>query len=167
MDQLTIALPRPWPDFLKEIDEALSRPTTLTCIGGFVLAALYGIPRPTGDIDYIEVMPPDAIHEIEGIGGPRSPLARKYRLALQPVGVADPPDEYATRLRELYLNLKKLKLQVLDPYDLLLSKLTRNSAKDREDAKYVIRRENLGFGTFYACWSKEMAPWIANRDRHE
>jgi hypothetical protein len=65
------------------------------------------------------------------------------------------------------LNLQKLSLWVLEPYDLLLTKLARNSPKDREDAKFLIQKEKLEFTTFYARWQEEMAPWIANRERHE
>jgi hypothetical protein len=168
LSQLTVILPKPWPDFLKEIDNALSQQVSLTCVGGFVLAAMYDIPRPTGDIDYIAVMPQDAIHEIEAVGGRGSALAKKYGLALQAVGgISDSPEDYPSRLKELCIHLQNLRLWVLEPYDLLLTKLTRNSGKDREDAKYLIKREKLEFETFYARWESEMAPWVANRERHE
>jgi hypothetical protein len=113
------------------------------------------------------VIPRDAFDEIEKAGGTTSPLATKHHLRLQRVGVADYPDGYVSRLEELQLDLHNLKLWVLDPYDLLLSKLSRNSPKDREDAKYLLRKLNLEFATFNDRWQKEMAPWIANRERHE
>ncbi|HEY6273696.1 MAG TPA: DUF6036 family nucleotidyltransferase [Terriglobales bacterium] len=161
-----IELPKPWSDFLKEADSALSQPVSLTCIGGFVLTALYGLPRPTGDIDYIEVQPREAANEIDEVGGPNSALAKKYRVCFQNVGIAYWPDQYESRIEELKLNLRKLKLWVLEPYDLLLSKVPRNSPKDREDAKYLIRKLNLEFATFNGRWEKEMAPRIGNRERH-
>jgi len=55
----------------------------------------------------------------------------------------------------------------LEPYDLLLSKVSRNSPKDQEDAKYLIPNLKLEFETFYERWQVEMAPWISNRERHE
>lgn len=161
-----IELRNPWSDFLKEVDSALSRPVNLICLGGFVLTALYGLPRPTGDIDYIDAKPRDAASEIDEVGGSASALAKKYRVSFQHVGVADWPDQYESRLEELNLNLRKLKLCVLEPYDLLLSKVPRNSPKDREDAKYLIRKLNMEFAVFKDRWDKEMAPWIGNRDRH-
>jgi hypothetical protein len=160
-------LSKPWPAFLKEVDTALSRPVSLHCIGGFVLMACYGIPRATGDIDYIGVVPRDAAKEVASVGGPDSALARKYRLFLQGVGVADLPDDYESRLQELDLDLRNLKLWVVDPYDLLLSKLPRNGPKDREDAKFLIQELRLEFATFYSRWQQEMAPWIPNKERHE
>ena len=168
MPQPTITLAKPWSDFLKALDHALSQEVSLTCIGGFALSVLYDLPRATGDIDYLEVMPPDALHEIEAIGGRSSALAKKYGLALQHVGgVADPPEDYRSRLKALVTNLSKVRLWVLDPYDLLLTKLTRNSPKDREDAKYLIGKEKLEFSTFSARWEREMALWIGNRERHD
>jgi len=165
---ISITLDKPWPDFLKEVDSALARKVSLTCVGGFVLAALYGIPRYTGDVDYIEVMPADALSEVEEVAGRGSALAKKYRLCFQNVGgVTDLPEEYGSRVKELDLRLQKLSLRGLEPYDLLLSKLTRNSPKDREDAKFLVRKLRLTFATFYARWQHEMAPWVANRDRHE
>jgi|SRR5579864_1001835 len=162
-----IELPKPWSDFLKEVDSALSGPVTLSCIGAFVLTALYGLPRPTGDIDYIDATPQGAANEINELGGADSALAKKYHVCFQNVGIADWPDEYKSRLEELKLNLDRLKLWVLEPYDLLLSKVPRNSPKDREDAKFLIRKLNLEFAVFDDRWEKEMAPWIPNRDRHE
>lgn len=160
-----VTLPKPWPGFLKAVDAELNRTVALHCIGGFVLAALYGVPRPTGDLDYIEVVPRGAAQEVERIAGRESPLAKKFKLFLQGVGIADPPDEYESRLTRLNLGLEKLQLWVLDPYDLLLSKMMRNSPKDREDAKYLINKLNLDFAAFEERFLTEMAPWIPNRDR--
>lgn len=86
-----ISLPKPWPDFLKTIDSELSQTVHLHCLRGFVLAALYRIPRYTGDLDYIEVIPHEATDEIETIAGRESALASKYKLFLQSVGIADLP----------------------------------------------------------------------------
>lgn len=38
---------------------------------------------------------------------------------------------------------KNIRLLVLDPYDLILSKLSRNSGKDQEDVKYLTRTQQL------------------------
>ena len=52
-------LPLPWGAFLIELDGALSEPVALHCIGGFVISMMYGLPRPTGDVDYITAIPRD------------------------------------------------------------------------------------------------------------
>jgi hypothetical protein len=164
---IAISLPAPWPDFLRAIDAQLSQSVNLHCIGAFVLAALYGIPRATADLDYIKAVPQQAAYELEKIAGRGSVLCKKYRLFFQSVGVADFPENYESRLQEVILGLEKLTLRALDPYDLLLSKLPRNSPKDQEDAKYLIPRLKLDFTIFYHRWQKEMAPWISNRPRHD
>ena len=83
------------------------------------------------------------------------------------MGIADVPGDYESRLQELDLDLRNLRLWILEPYDLLLSKLPRNGPKDREDARYLIQKLRLEFATFRDRWQREMAPWIANKDRHE
>jgi hypothetical protein len=86
---INLSLPKPWPAFLKEIDTQLSQEVNLHCLGGFVLTALYGLPRFTGDLDYIEVTPRAAANELEHIAGRESALSKKYRLYLENVGIAD------------------------------------------------------------------------------
>jgi len=105
--------------------------------------------------------------ELERIAGQKSALCKKYKLFLQNVGLADLPEDYESRLQELKVNLEKLKLLALDPYDLLLAKVTRNSPKDQEDAKYLIGKLTLEFRTFYDRWEKELRPSVANRPRHD
>ena len=61
----TQELPSPWREFLDELDEALSEPVELHCIGGFVISLLHGLPRPTGDVDYISAVPHNQIEELE------------------------------------------------------------------------------------------------------
>jgi hypothetical protein len=165
---VAINLARPWSDFLKEVDAALPRAVQLHCAGGFALVALYDIPRYTGDLDYIDVIPAQAAAEVEAVAGRNSPLAKKHGLLLQNVrGIIEMPENYESRMIELGLGLGHLRLAVVEPYDLLLSKLSRNSPKDQEDAKYLSQRLRLEFATLDDRWRQEMAPWIANRRRHE
>ncbi len=49
--------PPPWKAFLAELDSILEEPLELHCIGGFVLTFFYGLPRTTGDIDYVTAVP--------------------------------------------------------------------------------------------------------------
>jgi Nucleotidyltransferase of unknown function (DUF6036) len=81
--------------------------------------------------------------------------------------MTDLPENYEERLVNLNLGLQNLSLKVLQPYDLVLSKLTRNNPKDREDVKYLAAKLRLNFRTLYARFTKEMKPWIANPERHE
>jgi len=139
--------PPPWPEFLATVDESLSHSVEVHCVGGFVLSALYEIPRPTGDLDYIDVDPDT--QELEQIAGRESELAKRFKVFFQRVGgIADFPEDYATRLSEIPFALQKLSLKTLEAYDLVLSKLTRNSPKDREDVKFLAKRLSLSFATY-------------------
>ena len=163
-----VELPSPWLEFLSEVDKSLSKPVEVICIGGFVLTLVYGAPRTTGDIDYLTIAPTDASTELEGLAGQGSKLAKKYKVYFHRAGgVTDLPDNYDERLVDLKLGLQNLSLKVLEPYDLVLSKLTRNSPKDREDVKYLAAKVKLSFALLYERYTNEMKPWIPNEERHE
>src|SRR5579871_5726107 len=159
-------LPSPWPSFLKEVDEVLKAPVELQCLGGFVLTVQFGMPRSTDDLDYISVIPRAAAAELERLAGRGSKLSQKYKVFLQNVGaIPDLPDSYEERLVHLKLGLSKLSLKlIVDPYDLALSKLTRNSTKDGEDVKFLATQ--LDFKELVARFDAEMKPWLPNLDRH-
>src|SRR6266850_2754122 len=133
-------LPSPWGKFLDELDDALSEPIALHRIGGFVVSLLYGLPRPTGDVDYVAAIPRERIEELEKIAGRESKLEAKYKVHLQHVTVATMPEDYESRLKEMFPGrLKKLKIFAPDAYDLVLSKLERNSPKDQRDVEYLAK----------------------------
>jgi hypothetical protein len=50
-----IRVSAPWDQFLGELNEHLPSPVSLECLGGFVISALYGLLRPTSDIDFLSV----------------------------------------------------------------------------------------------------------------
>ena len=161
-------LPSPWREFLLAVGSQLSQNIEVHCLGGFVLTVVYGISRSTGDIDYLTAVPIHSIAELENAGGHDSALARRYRIHFQHVGgVPDVPENYDERLVKLELKLSRLQLLILDPYDLCLSKLTRNSPKDREDVKALANKQQLNFSILMDRYSKEMQTWLPNRERHE
>lgn len=59
-------------------------------------------------------------------------------------GIASVPENYEERTAELYPgHFKNIRLFVLDPYDLVLSKISRNAERDREDVAYLARTQHL------------------------
>ena len=57
-----------------------------------------------------------------------NPLHRKHRIYLDRVAVAAVPEHYEDRLAEMFPGAyQNLRLVALDPYDIALSKLERNS----------------------------------------
>jgi hypothetical protein len=75
-------LQSPWKEFLFDIDAALQQTVSLHCIGGFVACVRYGLPRPTGDIDYIEAQPQECDEILNELAGLGSPLSKKHKLYL-------------------------------------------------------------------------------------
>ncbi len=153
----TLTITPNWKAFLIDVDIALSQEFTLRCLGGFVLAARYGLPRPTGDMDYIEITPGDRELEMLSIAGPDSRLAKKHRLFIHRTTISQYPDEFESRMDRPDLGLQKLKLHVLGPYDLALSKLCSDRTKDTEDAKHLIQEAHLELDEFLRIWNSEMA----------
>jgi len=154
-------LPAPWRGFLEEVDRALPALVQLHCIGGFVVAVRYGLPRPTNDLDYVEIVPRDAMEVLQRIAGPESPLAKKHRLYFQHVGVASLPESYVERLGELFpARFQKLRLFELEAHDLALSKLTRNHPVDRDDVAYLARTAPLNPEVLRTRYQHELRPII-------
>ncbi|MGH9328700.1 MAG: DUF6036 family nucleotidyltransferase [Terriglobia bacterium] len=162
------ALPSLWEEFLGKLDAALREEVKIECIGGFVLSLYYGAPRTTGDIDYFSVMPMQCARDLQAMAGPDSALAKKYKVHLQHVTVNSLPEDYEARLVEMFPNrFKKLRLYAPDPYDLALSKLERNSPKDRDDVEYLTRACRLNAEVLRERYEEEMRPYLANESRHD
>ena len=106
--------------------------------GGFVIRFFYGLLRISGDIDYYTAIP--ASVDLQSIAEPGSSLAHKHKIWLQRVTVNTMPEDYESRLTEIFPGqFRNLRLFAPDPYDYILSKLERNSGKDRDDADYLFK----------------------------
>jgi|SRR5208283_1018934 len=160
------SLPSPWKEFLSGLDAMLPEPLELHCIGGFVICCFYGLPRPTGDIDYYSAVPAN-LNLIE-MAGEGSALAKKYKIQLHRVAVTNLPEHYATRLTEMFPTMfKNLRLFAPDPYDFILSKLERNSAKDRDDADYIFKTKKLSSQILRERYERELRPYLSKEKWHD
>ena len=54
-----------------------------------------------------------------------------------------------------------------DPYDYILSKLERNSMKDRDDAVYLFKKLKLNSKSLRERYEKELRPNLSNEIRHD
>ena len=159
----------PWQGFLRELDAALTAPVELVCLGGFVVALAYGAGRATSDIDVLSVRG-EGSDDVETLAGLGSILHRRHGLYLQHVGIATPPANYETRLRPLAGSApwRHLRLRVLDPIDLALTKVERNAEVDRRDVVALARAGWLDAATLRARYAEEVAPYLlAHRARHD
>jgi hypothetical protein len=152
-------LPSPWREFLSEVDVQLAEAVVLHCHGGFVAALHYGLPRTTADLDYLEIAPRNAQGLIEKLGGQASLLTKKDGVYLQHFPLTSARESYEERLTELFPGqFKYLRLFALDPYDLALSKLSRNTAVDREDVEYLARTIPLDPRVLRQRYQDELRP---------
>src|SRR5687768_6079963 len=93
-------VPEPWRAFLTELDAELQGPWELHCFGGFVIATLYGLSRPTADIDILAAGGPTEAGSLMALAGKGSPLAQRHRVYLDLVTIAAVPERYDERLTD-------------------------------------------------------------------
>ncbi len=161
-------LPSPWDRFLEELDGLLREQVQVHCIGGFVVSLFYGLPRPTADVDYFAALPSASVGDLQALAGPDSMLANKHKLHLHHFPAISLPEDYATRLSEMVPGqFKNLHLYAPDPYDLILSKLERNSQKDRDDVAFLAESLHLSPEVLRERYKKELRPYLANEARHD
>ena len=163
-----VVIPPPRGEFLRELEGLLPNKTNLHCLGGFVLSLHYGLQLPTGDMDYYSIMPAECEAELLGLAGEGSALERKHKLRVHRVGINTMPEDWEERLVEMFPGqFQKLRLYAPDPYDLVLSKLERNSPKDRDDTEYLARSCDLKPEILRKRYEREMRPYLANEVRHD
>jgi hypothetical protein len=82
------------------------------------------------------------------------------------VTVATMPEDYELRLKEMFpgRRFKKLKILATDPYDLVLSKLERNSPKDQGDVEYLAKTVPLDPKILRDRYEKELRPNLMARE---
>ncbi len=158
----------PWHGFLRAMDEALTAPTRMDCIGGFVVTQVYGLDRPTIDLDVIELAPAQGAETLLMLGQRGGPLSRKHHVYLDKVAVAAMPEEYEGRLVEMFPGAyRQLRLMAVGPYDLALSKLERNSQKDRDDVRYLARTVPLDLERLRHIYAAELRPILGVPQRED
>ena len=161
-------LPEPWHSFLDDVDAAATEDFMLHCIGGFAVSLYYGLSRPTGDLDVVEVAA-NAARWLDETAGRGSALHRKHKLYIQVITVATLPSSYSDRLTEMFGGaFHRLRLFVLDPYDLALSKLSRNLELDLEDVKHLAKVQDFDLDLLESRYHQELRPFaIGPVERHD
>ena len=159
--------PDPWNAFFRDLDAAVSEVTRLDCIGGFVVTQLYGFSRTTADVDVIELAPRASSERLLSVAIQGGPLHQKHRIYLDRVAVAAVPENYEDRLTEMFPGVfQNLRLMALDPYDVALSKLERNSQKDRDDVRFLAGAIPLDLHVLEDRYRKELR-WQLGRPERE
>jgi hypothetical protein len=160
--------PEPWHSFLTELDAQLGEVIELHCIGGFVLTVLYGPQRSTSDVDFLSAVPACAMADLINLAGQGSRLHKKYGVYLHQVGIVTLPDDYESRLVEMFqATYRHLRLMAPDPYDLALSKLEGRRQHDRDDVKQLALTVPLEVQKLKLRYEEEMRPYLANIERED
>ena len=155
------AIPDPWLTFLRELDDSLDERVEMHCIGAFALLILTSVARPTADIDFIEAVPDSGWRQMMSIAREGSALAVKYGLYLHEVTIAEYPCEYRDRLIDITpAAFRRLTIKLLEPYDLVLTKLSRNSPKDRDDVMSLVKNCRLKREVLSERFEVEFRPYI-------
>jgi hypothetical protein len=155
----------PWHSFVQDIDSALDSPVEIRCMGGFVLSVQWDLPRPTGDVDFIDAWPGSG-DELIRIAAEGTALARKHRLHVQRVTIAEYPADYESRLIDITpRSFRRLKIRAFEVHDLVLAKLSRNSPRDRWDVKYLFKRGVLEPQLLVQRFESELRPYLLNERR--
>lgn len=149
--------PSPWKEFLQDLDGVLPEPCKLPCFGGFAVTLAYGISRMTSDIDVQDVAPPRMAAVLIEEGGRGSPLAIKHKVYIDIVGIANAPYDYESRLRPMYPGaFQNIQLVVMDPYDVALTKLKRDSDKDFQDVLQLAEKIPFDLDLFEKRYQEEL-----------
>ena len=158
--------PEPWASFLREVDESVTEETVLHCLGGFVVTVIHGAPRTTSDLDSITLTRKDpALFRLAGLG---SALHQKHKVYLDPVGVAPLPENYEDRITEIFPGcFGKLRLFALDPYDIALSKIERNTTLDRDDVLHLARVVPFDPDLLERRYHEELRVYLGNPERED
>ncbi len=165
---MSTKIPEPWFSFLNEIDGSLTDETHFRCIGGFVVTIVYGFEREpsTSDIDILTLVKGTSAAIEKGQIG--SELYKRYGLYVDPVGIATLPENYEDRLSEVFAGtFKHLRLFALDPYDVALAKIERNTDIDREDVKYLARVVPFDLDVLKARYYDELRVYLGKPERED
>ena len=161
-------LQEPWRAFLLDLDSLVDHQVQLHCCGGFVVTTLHGLPRATADVDIISVVPHDDMRALATGARQNSELHIKHGVYLDVVTVASYPDEYETRLIPMNVGrLSHLRLFALEAHDLALTKLARNSDRDRADVEFLATAAPLDSSTLRDRYAREMRPYLARPERED
>ena len=103
--------------------------------------------------------PVEEIAPLQSLAGEGSALHKKYGVYVQHVGVVTVPENYTDRLTLMFpIAYRRLVFMGLEGHDLALSKLERNSARDREDVKYLACAAPLDLAVLESRYVSELRP---------
>ena len=120
------------------------------------------VGRETSDIDFLTARIKPGTVDLEALAGLHSPLHRRFKLYLQRVTVVTYPCDYESRLVQMFpaAPWRQLRLMALDATDLALSKLERNSDRDRADFLRLVQAGLIDRAALRQRYTAELRPYL-------
>ena len=153
----------PWRGFLTSLDASLDEPVDLHCMGGFAVSQYFGLERETADLDVLSLIPTVLATRVETLAGFGSALHKKHGVYIERVGVANYPASYEDRLIRAFPVWRNVRLWVLDPHDLALTKLERSNDRDIQDVIFLARSGLIDRLTLVSRFEAEFEPYVVGR----
>jgi hypothetical protein len=102
------------------------------------------------------------------LAGEGSELHKEFGVYVHYVGIVTVPDGYAGRLMPMFpASFRNLRLLGLEAHDFALSKLERNSTRDREDVRFLYRAVPLDLELLERRYHLELRPYLASPERQD
>lgn len=124
-------------DFLEELDKELEREITVVAVGGTAMT-LYNAKASTIDVDF--TIPAEDFEEFHRV---LDLVPHGFKVDTWNNGMVfsqDLPDDYLEKSKIIRTKMKNMKLRTLDPVDIIVTKIGRLNARDKEDIATCIRK---------------------------
>jgi hypothetical protein len=137
--------------FLRAVDRALKRPTTVVVIGGGAAALKYRIDDPTTDIDTFNALGADLRRAIDA-----ARKATGFAMPFEQSAVADGPYDFEDRLLRAMPRLARLTVLVPERHDLALMKTVRGDQADFAKLQAIHDRQPFDLSVLLRRYEVEM-----------
>ncbi len=124
-------------DFLGELDKELEGEVTVVAVGGTAMT-LHNSKASTLDVDFtIPAKDFSEFHRVLNL------VPHGFKVDTWNNGMVfsqDLPDDYLEKSKHIRTKMKNIKLRVLDPLDIIVTKVGRLNARDKEDIATCIKK---------------------------
>ena len=124
-------------EFLGELDKKLEREITVVAVGGTAMT-LHNAKASTFDVDF--TIPAKDFSEFDKV---LDLVPHGFKVDIWNNGMVfsqDLPDDYLEKSKYIRTKMKNIRLGVLDPLDIIVTKIGRLNARDKEDIATCIKK---------------------------
>ncbi|MFO8016214.1 MAG: DUF6036 family nucleotidyltransferase [Candidatus Woesearchaeota archaeon] len=149
--------------YLEALDRKLKAGVTMTAVGGTAMV-LMGLKESTIDVDFC--IDNEESHNIIKKTAIKSP----FRVDLFHSGyifTLQLPEDYVRRARPYKTGLKNIKLKVLSPIDIIITKGARLNQRDIEDIRALVARKKIRKADLKARFKKVKGSWPGSDEQFE